>query len=295
MNINYCNYEYLCNDSYCRTLVRAQLKKSYFYTMKNSKFILFLFALFTISCNPKNEKINSSTKTKTTEAAKPLSKADSIVNKSIEAHGGKLYQTADYTFIFRDKKYHFTNDGSQFEYSSELKKGDSLIKDVLINNNFTRFVNGKKLDFSAEDAGKYKESLNSVIYFATLPYKLQDASVNKKYIEETTIKGKKYDVIEVSFGKDGGGKDFDDEYHYWINKETHKIDYLAYNYHTNEGGVRFRSAFNSRVVDGITFQDYVNYEAPINTPLKDLPKLYEQGKLKEFSKILTENVVSNSK
>jgi hypothetical protein len=35
---------------------------------------------------------------------------------------------------------------------------------------------------------KYGESLNSVIYFATLPYKCKDASVNK--IEETTIKGK---------------------------------------------------------------------------------------------------------
>jgi hypothetical protein len=40
--------------------------------------------------------------------------------------------------------------------------------------------------------------------------------------------------------------------------------------------VRFRTAFNTRVIDGLTFQDYINYEAPIGTPLKDLPKLYEQ-------------------
>jgi hypothetical protein len=29
-----------------------------------------------------------------------------------------------------------------------------------------------------------------------LPYKLQDTSVNKKFIEETTIKEKQYDVVE---------------------------------------------------------------------------------------------------
>jgi hypothetical protein len=78
-----------------------------------------------------------------------------------------------------------------------------------------------------------------VIYFATLPYKLQDASVNR-FIEETTIKDKQYDVVGVTFGQDGGGKDFDDEFHYWINKQTHKVDYLAYSYRTNDGALQNR-------------------------------------------------------
>jgi hypothetical protein len=55
-------------------------------------------------------------------------------------------------------------------------------------------------------------------------------------------KDKQYDVVGVTFGQDGGGKDFDDEFHYWINKQTHKVDYLAYSYRTNDGGVRFRTA-----------------------------------------------------
>ena len=263
--------------------------------MKYPIVTLCVLAALTLSCNSKNENKNETLKNKTEAVAQPLTKADSIVNAAIEAYGGDLYKKADYTFTFRDKKFRFKNNGSDYEYSSEIKKGDSLIKDVKINNDFTRFVNAKKLNLNSEDSGKYGESLNSVIYFATLPYKLQDASVQKKYVEETTIKGKKYDVIEVTFGKDGGGKDFDDEYHYWINKETHKIDYLAYSYHVNEGGVRFRVAYNSRVVGGITFQDYINYEAKINTPLKDLARLYEHGKLKEISKIATENVVNNKK
>jgi hypothetical protein len=38
--------------------------------------------------------------------AKPLSKADSIVNAAIQAHGGKRY-TADYLFEFRGKNIAF--------------------------------------------------------------------------------------------------------------------------------------------------------------------------------------------
>ena len=51
-------------------------------------------------------------------------------------------------------------------------------------------------------------------------------------------------------------------------------------------------AYNTRVIDGITFQDYINYKAAVGTALKDLPALYEKGKLKELSKIETENVVN---
>ncbi len=263
--------------------------------MKKHIVTLFILTALVFSCNKKKDAQDEIIKNDTIAAIKPLSKADSIVNQTIQAHGGDLYATADYSFVFRDKKYRFKNNGSSFEYSSEVQKGDSLVKDVMINNDFSRYINSKKQALSAEDAGKYSEALNSVIYFATLPYKLQDASVNKKYIEETTIKGKQYDVVGVTFGQEGGGKDFDDEFHYWINKQTHKIDYLAYNYRTNDGGVRFRSAYNTRVIDGVTFQDYINYEAPLETPLKDLPNLYEQGKLKEVSQIRTENVVNNNK
>lgn len=263
--------------------------------MKKSILIICVIAAITFSCNSKKENQDDTVKNNTAEKGEPLTKADSIVNQAIEAHGGDLYSKADFSFVFREKKYHFKNDSSNYEYSSEVQKGDSLIKDVTVNSDFTRLINGQKQNLTTEDAAKYGESLNSVIYFATLPYKLQDASVNKKFVEKTIIKSKDYEVIEVTFGKDGGGKDFDDEYMYWINKETHKVDYLAYNYQVNGGGVRFRAAFNPRVINGVTFQDYVNYEAPVKTLLKDLPTLYEQGKLKEASKILTENVVFNKK
>jgi hypothetical protein len=263
--------------------------------MKKNLIMLCVIATLLLSCNKKKDSDEATEKNDPIRIEKQLSKADSIVNRAIEAHGGTLYDTADYSFVFRGNKYRFINNGDHFEYSSEVQKGDSLVKDVMTQDQFKRSINSTLQTLNKEDAGKYSETLNSVIYFATLPHKLHDASVNTKFVEETTIKGKKYDVISATFGQDGGGKDFNDEYQYWINKDNHKIDYLAYNYQVNEGGVRFRAAFNTRVIAGVTFQDYVNYEAPVKTALKDLPQLYEQGKLKEVSQILTENVVNNRK
>jgi hypothetical protein len=162
---------------------------------------------------------------------------------------------------------------------------------VLENGTLTRTVNGNTTGLSPKDVAKYTEALNSVVYFATLPHKLSDAAVNKSYVGRTTIKGQDYEVVAVTFDQEGGGVDHDDEFRYWINVDTKTIDYLAYNYETNDGGVRFRSAYNPRTVGGIRFQDYVNYEAPIGTPLDELPELYEAGKLKELSRIETEYVV----
>jgi hypothetical protein len=263
--------------------------------MKKHLVTLCILATLLLSCNKKRDTNQAGIKNDTTATGKQLSKADSIVDRAIEAHGGKLYDNADYSFVFRGTKYRFQNNETTYAYSSEIQKGDSLIKNVMTPDKFERSVNSNLQALNKEKTSQYSEALNSVIYFAMLPYKLQDASVNRKFIEETTIKDKQYDVVGVTFGQDGGGRDFDDEFHYWINKQTHKIDYIAYNYRTNNGGVRFRTAFNTRVIDGITFQDYINYEAPLETPLKDLPILYEQGKLKEVSQILTETIINNSK
>ncbi len=229
---------------------------------------------------------NSSSKATTT----PLSKAEQLLNNTIAAHGGKQYDEAHYAFTFREKRYRFHNQEGTYKYSVTSEKAGQQIVDVLDNAGLQRSVDGKNVDLSEKEISRYTGALNSVIYFATLPHKLQDAAVNKTYKGETSIKGKKYHVLEITFDKVGGGKDHDDQFHYWINQSDNSIDYLAYNYQVSGGGVRFREAYNRRRVEGIIFQDYVNYKAAVGTPLADLPALFEQGELKKLSLIETEDV-----
>ncbi|GLR17549.1 DUF6503 family protein [Portibacter lacus] len=224
------------------------------------------------------------------EKTQELSPAEVVFSKALEAHGGDLYDQAAYEFDFRNKHYTFRNDNGKYIYTRKEVKPDTVLLDTLKDGEFSRQINGEVVDLSEKDVVIHTESLNSVLYFVTLPYKLQDKAVNKEYKGTTEIKDKKYDVLEVTFDQEGGGTDHDDTYYYWINQETNLIDYLAYNYIVNDGGVRFREANNTRNVAGVVFQDYVNYKAALGTPLADLPKLFEQNELKKLSDINTENV-----
>ncbi|MCL5130387.1 DUF6503 family protein [Algibacter sp. L4_22] len=264
--------------------------------MRIHKYILVLACSITfLACNDKKKEIvTSSLQEETAPQVKPASKAEVILNQAIEAHGGDLYNSANYSFAFRDNTYHFKNDNQNYEYTKISKKDNNITIDVLKNGKLYRTVNGDTVSLNEKQIKGATGGINSVIYFATLPHKLNDASVNKTYIGDITIKGKNYAVLGITFNQEGGGEDFDDQYRYWINTETKKIDYLAYNYSVNNGGVRFRAAYNKRVLDGITFQDYTNYEAEVGTPLDQLPELFEAGKLKELSKIKTEDIINLS-
>lgn len=225
-----------------------------------------------------------------TSTKNTVSNSNTPLSKAIKSHGGKKYETAHIGFTFRKKAYTFKNNGGTYEYIRTEEKNGQQIVDVLNNNGFTRSIDGEVQKLSDKNTLNYGNSVNSVIYFAQLPYKLDDPAVTQLAKGETTIKGKTYEVVQVSFAQEGGGTDHDDTYYYWVNEKTKIIDYLAYDFHVNGGGVRFRSAYNPRKVGGLHFQDYVNYKAPVNTPLADLPAMFEKGELKELSKIELEDV-----
>ncbi len=216
--------------------------------------------------------------------------AKTLLAKTIKAHGGKKYDKANYQFTFRDNLYRFKNSKKGYNYSVRKSKNGQQIFDQLINGEFSRSINGKEVDLIKKEIAGASGGLNSVIYFATLPHKLLDPAVNLKSGKDVNIKGVAYHSLHVTFDQEGGGADHDDEYIYWIRKDNHQIDYFAYNYQVGKGGVRFRAAYNPRVVAGIIFQDYINYKAEKGTPLTDLPGLYEKEELKKLSVIATEKV-----
>ena len=219
----------------------------------------------------------------------PADPAERLIIQAINAHGGSRYDQAHYTFVFRDKAYTFHNDGPRYRYT----RTDSLGHvDILNNDGISRTLDGSPIVLNEKQQSAYAEAVNSVIYFATLPHKLQDPAVRAAHAGTTTIKGQPYEILDVRFTEENGGTDYDDTFRYWIHAKRHTVDYLAYNYRVNGGGVRFRSAYNPRTVGGIRFQDYVNYKAPVGTALSELPALHEAGKLKELSRIETDRVVA---
>ncbi|WP_299117877.1 DUF6503 family protein [uncultured Winogradskyella sp.] len=242
---------------------------------------IVLIAFLFLNC--KNETSKAEVKTLT---------ADEVVNKSIEVAGGDNYGNSILTFKFRDKTYKAKRNGGRFEFNRTFKDSLSVIKDVINNNGFQRYVDQIELHVSDGKIQSYSASVNSVHYFSVLPYGLNDKAVNKNLIGEERIKAKDYYKILVTFDQEGGGEDFEDVFIYWVNKATYKPDYLAYSYNEDDGkGMRFREAYNERYIKGLRFVDYNNYksEAP-EIKLQDLAKAFDSNQLKLLSKIELENV-----
>jgi hypothetical protein len=218
-------------------------------------------------------------------------KEQEIVDLAIEAHGGEAYEKAKISFDFRNIHYEILKTPSRFEYSREFSDSLGRVKDILTDEGFKRTIDGKEISLTEERRQAYSSSVNAVAYFAFLPYGLNDAAAHKRWVGESALEGNTYDVIEVTFSEDGGGEDYNDEFLYWINKENNRMDYLAYSYHTDGGGVRFRKAINSRTVNDIRMQDYENYKpGDKNILLKDMENLYRNGELELLSEILLENI-----
>lgn len=216
-----------------------------------------------------------------------------VIEKSIAAYEQNLLMDAKLAFTFRGKRYTSTRTKDQFIYTRSWQENDTtIISDILINSvDFTRVVNGDTVFVPDSLAVKYSSSVNSVLYFMQLPYLLTDPAVIASYEGLEVIDEEPYDVIKITFASANGGEDFQDEYRFWFHEKSSLLDYLAYNYHTDGGGVRFRKNANYYVVIGkVKFQDYINYEVPLGTPLAEIPKLYQRGEIRELSRIINEDV-----
>ena len=220
--------------------------------------------------------------------------AQLIINKTIESYGGKAYKNSLIEFDFRDRHYKVFRKNGDFLYERFYSDSSGNIYEGFDNNSVFKKINGQTIDVTVKKSNSIKESINSVIYFFTLPYSLNDKAVIKKYLGGSNIKNKPYYLIEVTFKQEGGGSDFEDKYVYWIHKDNYSMDYFAYYFHVNRGGSRFRRIHNSRSVNGIIFGDQENFTSEkINMNIEDYDKMYEEGNLKKISDINIENIKVN--
>lgn len=237
---------------------------------------LTILTVFVVSCSPQ----------------KPLD-SEGVIAKAIEAYGLDQITNRKIEFDFRDIHYSVLRENDKYTYTRSFQDSLGYVEDILINSSdFTRMVDGTELEVDSIWTGKYSNSVNSVLYFIQLPLTLMDPAAIKKYKGVTKIKGKDYHLVEIRFSEEDGGRDFEDVFLYWFDTATFTMDYLAYSYITDEGGIRFREAFNKSTVGGVTFQDYINYKPEDKlTPIEEMSTLFEKGELIELSRIENDNIV----
>ena len=214
-----------------------------------------------------------------------------IINKSIKAHG---WDQDDFSIVFdfRDYQYELKRKNKFYSFQRTTKKEGNVVKDLMSSKKkLMRFINDKSVKLSDSMTNVFSNSLNSVMYFFQLPRPLKDQAVITKYLGLAKIFNEKYWTIKVTFKENGGGKDYQDEFRYWININNGQIDYLAYNYLTEGGGTRFRQAVNKQLNQGFIFQDYINFKPNVKfVSLDSLPILFEAGNLIKVSNIKNKNI-----
>ncbi len=220
-----------------------------------------------------------------------LKDSQKIIDRAIEASGGEKYLHSTIEFDFRYRHYVAQREGGKYSYERIFKDSARTTHDFLTNDGFKREINNTLVEVADSMKVKYTSSVNSVVYFALLPYGLNDAAVQKKFMGETSIDRVEYYVIEITFAQEGGGEDHEDVFMYWINKKDFTIGYMAYSYEETDGvGLRFRKAYNARNVNGILFLDYINLKPKDKTEITALEELYKKGELQELSKIELVNI-----
>ncbi|MEO9477823.1 MAG: DUF6503 family protein [Cyclobacteriaceae bacterium] len=218
--------------------------------------------------------------------------AQNIIDQSIVAHGMNRLQGKSVSFDFRDKTYEVIRNGQRVIYSRMFRTDSSEVKDVLVNStDFCRLEDGDTVSLTEEWKKRYGASVNSVLYFFQVPLVLNDPAAKKRYLGKTMIGSEQYYAINVRFQEQNGGEDHDDEFMYWINTETLLVDFFAYSYSTEGGGVRFREATERVDRSGMKFQNYINYKVELGTKLTDIPALYDKGGLEKLSLIENEKIL----
>jgi len=248
----------------------------------NLKTSALLLSAFVMACSSPQK----------TEKAEPKSKVQEIVDEAIAFHGMEGLNNAEFSLTFRNIDYTYKNNNGMFEYTrTQTDSIGQTVFDVMNNDGLVRLTDGDTTEITEEKRAAYTRSVNSVIYFFRLPFGLNDDAVNKAYVGEREMKGKTYYEVKVTFAQEGGGEDFDDVFLYWFDKEDYSMDYLAYLYHTDEGGMRFREAINSRRVNGVMIQDYINLKPEDERmDIMNIAELYNAGELQVLSEIINEDV-----
>lgn len=230
------------------------------------------------------------------DVEEPAPQAQQLIAEVQSAHGSGRLDSTVVEFGFRGTHFTVRRDSTGFRYERTYRADSTgaRVREVLTPDSLYRTVGGTCVDLSPEERRGLETVLNSVVYFALLPEALTDPAVQPRSLGRDTVQGIAYHEVEVTFQKEGGGRDWEDRFVYWMHPERHTVDYLAYYFHTGEGGARFRKAVNPRTVGGARFQDYLNYRAAADTLRPDeidhFDDLMQSGRLEKVSEVRLDSV-----
>lgn len=190
-----------------------------------------------------------------------------IVSRAIEHHGGELYESTESAFDIASKSGTFRvevrRDGGLYRQAVEADTPEGRRRVVVTNDAVELTVGGEARPVPEDQAQRWRDHVAARVWFPFLPYGLANDGVHTRDLGiETWPAGaggeggtRELHKVKVTF-QPGTSTDADDEYLFWFDPETGRLEQLAYSF---AGGLRFRTAKSFRRVGGILFADHENY------------------------------------
>ncbi|HLE83566.1 MAG TPA: DUF6503 family protein [Thermoanaerobaculia bacterium] len=185
-----------------------------------------------------------------------------IVAKAIEHHGGALFEASESSFEIVSKSGAFRvevrRDGGLYRHAVEADTPEGRRRVEVTNDAVTVTVGGQPRPVPAAEERRWRDHVAARVWFPFLPYGLQNEGIycHDLGLEEWPADGspRRLHKVKVTF-EPGSSSDADDEYLFWFDPETGRLEQLAYSF---DGGLRFRRAKDFRRVGGLLFADHEN-------------------------------------
>ena len=183
-----------------------------------------------------------------------------IVAKSIEFHGGSLYEGATITMTITSLSGSFrieaTRQGGQFDHAVIGTNREDVERRVRVTNDAVQeWRDGEVVDLDEEGTTRARAFVDARVFFPLLPYTLNGGDVNYQDLGIDNWEGRDLHKVRVSFTP-GTSNDADDGYMFWFDPETGQMEQFGYDF---DGGLRFRKGIEFQRVGGVLFSTQENY------------------------------------
>jgi hypothetical protein len=184
----------------------------------------------------------------------------SIVAKSIEFHGGNLYEGSTMTMTITSLSGSFrieaTRQGGQFDHAVIGTNRENVERRVQVTNDgVLEWLGGEQVELDEQGTTRARAFVDARVFFPLLPYTLNGGDVNYQDLGIENWEGQDLHKIRVSFTP-GTSNDADDGYMFWFHPETGQMEQFGYDF---DGGLRFRKGIEFQRVGGVMFSTQENF------------------------------------
>ena len=184
----------------------------------------------------------------------------SIVVKSIEFHGGSLYENSAMVLTISSLSGSFqlevTRQGGQFDHAVIGTIGRAIERRVRVTNDAVQeWRGGDEVPLDDSNATRARAFVDARVFFPLLPYTLNGGDINYADLGLENWEGHELHKVKVTFTP-GTSNDADDGYMFWFDPETGRMEQFGYDF---DGGLRFRKGIEFERVGGVLFSTQENY------------------------------------